>query len=186
MQWCLSDTKLSLTFNRDGETQKAELTPVDSPVWYSPNRGLVLSIQQEIHKADSWGEAIALGSRNTWESMMHVFRFLKKLSIGHISPTNLGGPATIAAFAGSEAMAGITRLLLFLTLLSANLAIINFLPIPVLDGGHMLFLCYEGIRGKPVDERWAMGLTLAGLMFILGLMVFVIGMDLYRFAVWIG
>ena len=79
-----------------------------------------------------------------------------------------------------EASEGIPRLLSFLTLLSANLAVLNFLPIPVLDGGHMVFLLYELVFGKPANERVAFGMTLVGLSFILGLMVFVIGLDIYR------
>ena len=58
----------------------------------------------------------------------------------------------IATIAGSEASAGLPRLLIFLTFLSANLAIVNFLPIPALDGGHFLFLLWEGISGKPVND----------------------------------
>ena len=75
--------------------------------------------------------------------------------------------------AGSEASQGISRLLMFLTFLSANLAVLNFLPIPALDGGHMMFLMAEGIRGKPVDERMQVILTLAGVACLLGLMIFV-------------
>ena len=67
--------------------------------------------------------------------------------------------------------------LIFLTLLSANLAVVNFLPIPVLDGGHMVLLLYEGVRGKPADERVQEILTWMGLIFILGLMLFVFGLD---------
>ena len=72
-------------------------------------------------------------------------------------------------------------MLLFLTFLSVNLAIVNFLPIPVLDGGHMMFLLYEALRGKPADERWQTTLTLIGFAFLLCLMVFVIGLDIVRF-----
>ena len=68
--------------------------------------------------------------------------------------------------------------MIFLTLLSANLAVINFLPIPVLDGGHMVLLIYEGIRGKPADERVQEVLTWIGLIFILALTIFVFGLDL--------
>ena len=105
---------------------------------------------------------------------MRVVGFLQKLFAGSISPKNLGGPISIAAVAGSEASQGIARLLMFLTFLSANLAILNFLPIPALDGGHMVFLLAEGIRGKPVDERMQVALTLAGVACLLGLMIFVI------------
>ena len=86
----------------------------------------------------------------------------------------------IAAAAGSEASQGIPRLLLFLTLLSANLAILNFLPIPALDGGHMVFLAAEGVTGKPVDERLQGTLTLIGVACLLALMVFVFANDIGR------
>jgi regulator of sigma E protease len=62
-------------------------------------------------------------------------------------------------------------------MLSANLAVINFLPIPVLDGGHMVFLAYELIRGKPASERVVVAFTYAGLIFILSLMMFVLALD---------
>jgi regulator of sigma E protease len=123
-------------------------------------------------------EAVSLGVRETKESIQQVFVILSRIKDLYRS---LGGPGTIAYAATKEASAGLPRLLVFLTLLSANLAVLNFLPIPVLDGGHMVFLAYEGLVGKPVNERIAFGLTMMGLTFILGLMVFVIGMDVYRF-----
>jgi regulator of sigma E protease len=83
----------------------------------------------------------------------------------------LGGPITIATAAGYEASEGMAQLFIFLTLLSANLAVLNFLPIPALDGGHMVFLAAEGIRGKPVDERLQVMLTVIGVVFLLGLIV---------------
>ncbi|MFN9363725.1 MAG: site-2 protease family protein, partial [Planctomycetota bacterium] len=93
-------------------------------------------------------------------------------------------PGTIATVATSEATEGTSRLLLFLTMLSANLAIVNFLPIPVLDGGHMVFLAYEGIFRRPVTEKVQVILTYAGLAFILGLMLFVIFLDVSRIKDW--
>lgn len=186
MQSSLPDTKVKFTFTRDGKEKTALVQPESSDEWYVPSRGFLLAGHSKIHVAESFGEAVALGFRNTKESLLHVVKFLKKLFTGKVSPKNLGGPAMIAVVAGSEAKVGLARLLLFLTLLSANLAIINFLPIPVLDGGHMLFLLYEGVMKKPVNEVWAMRLTVAGLVFILGLMVFVISLDVYRIAQWLG
>jgi regulator of sigma E protease len=90
----------------------------------------------------------------------------------------VGGPLGIVFVANSEAAQGIPRLLLFLTLLSANLAVLNFLPIPALDGGHMVFLLAEWVRGKPVDEQLQMRLTVAGVLGLLALMVFVFINDL--------
>jgi regulator of sigma E protease len=114
------------------------------------------------------------------EDAMRVVKTLAKLINGKISPTNLGGPGTIAMAATSEASRSTSRLLLFLTFLSANLAVVNFLPIPILDGGHMLFLAYEGIFRRPVSERVQVVLTYGGLFMILGLMLFVIFLDIGR------
>ena len=113
--------------------------------------------------------------------MLAVYRFLHKLVSGQMSPRLLGGPGTIAAVAGMSAKEGPATLLLFLTMLSANLAVINFLPIPVLDGGHMVFLVLEGIFRRPVSEKIVIPLTWAGLFLILLLMLFVIGLDIDRF-----
>jgi len=179
IQFAPPDMKLQIEYKRDGKLATADLLPVASDRWYNAARGFRFCTKEGTHVAGSFGEAVRLGFRETKDSMLHVFLFLRKLMTGEMSLTSLGGPGTIAVVAGSEAQAGIARLLVFLTLLSANLAIINFLPIPVLDGGHMLFLTYEGVVGRPVDELWAMRLTVAGLVFILGLMVFVIGLDVF-------
>ena len=80
--------------------------------------------------------------------------------------------------AGKSAEEGFSHFLLFLTMLSANLAVVNFLPIPVLDGGHMVFLVYEWIRGKPPSEKVVAVLSYLGLALILSLMMFVFGLDL--------
>ena len=82
--------------------------------------------------------------------------------------------------AGSEASRGITSLLLFLTFLSVNLAILNFLPIPALDGGHMVFLSWEMLTGKPPNERLQIALTLVSVGCLLMLMLFVISNDIVR------
>jgi regulator of sigma E protease len=89
----------------------------------------------------------------------------------------LGGPVTIAKAAGYSAAEGISSLLIFLTMLSANLAVINFLPIPLLDGGHMVFLAYEWIRGRPANERFVVALHTAGFVLIVTLMLYVLALD---------
>ncbi|MCH7728447.1 MAG: site-2 protease family protein [Planctomycetes bacterium] len=190
LQDLTSTTKVKLTLLRNGQIRKVDLAWDKNSTWftekthYRPARGFLWQRKTDIHEAGSFGEAFGLGWRQTKEDATRVFRFLQKLIRGEISATNLGGPGTIAVVATSEAMQGTPRLLLFLTLLSANLAIVNFLPIPVLDGGHMMFLLYEGIRGKPPNEKVFMGLTLIGFAFILGLMLFVVGLDIFRFSNW--
>ena len=115
---------------------------------------------------------------------MLVVKVLRQVTTGGIPVTQLGGPGTSAVAATAEARQGTPRLLLFLALGCANLAIVNFLPIPFLDGGHMVFLLYEGIRGKPPNEKVFMTLTLVGFAFVLGLMLFVVGLDVFRFSNW--
>ena len=113
------------------------------------------------------------------DALTLVVRFLKKIGT-QVPATMLGGPGTIAAAAGGAASQGLSSLLIFLTMLSANLAVVNFLPIPLLDGGHMVFLAYEGLRGRPANERVVVALHTAGFVFIVGLMLFVIGLDIQR------
>jgi regulator of sigma E protease len=120
-----------------------------------------------------------LGWQETADATLLVYRSLHSLvATKQISVRNMSGPWGIITIALMQARQGLGNLLIFLTLLSANLAVINFLPIPVLDGGHMVLLIYEGIHGKPADERVQEILTWIGLIFILALMIFVFGLDL--------
>lgn len=176
-------TRFEVTVERDGRTQApVVLASVLSTGSFLPTRGLNLTELTSVYHSRDWTESLALGARQTWTDAGRIWKTLGKLVTGKISPTNLGGPGTIAMVATSEATEGTSRLLLFLTMLSANLAIINFLPIPVLDGGHMLFLAYEGIFRRPVTEKVQVALSYLGLFFILGLMVFVFSLDIFRIA----
>ena len=132
------------------------------------------------YKLDTWKEASIEGCNQVYRDATRVLKTFRKLVTGRISPKNLGGPGTIAVVATSEASQGTSNLLLFLTFLSANLAVVNFLPIPVLDGGHMLFLAYEGIFRRPVNEKTQALLTYVGLAMILTLMIFVVCLDATR------
>lgn len=172
--------KLELSWTHESAARKETFQTAAAKKWFSNSRGLSLEALTEIRKVESWGEAFSLGVRETKESVGQVVTTLRKLVGGELSLSGFGGPITIARAAGQTASEGITRLLIFLTLLSANLAVINFLPIPVLDGGHMMFLLYEGIRGKPASEKAMVMLTYLGLIFILALMIFVLGLDITR------
>jgi regulator of sigma E protease len=158
------------------DQRKVPIQPEVSAEWFDPDRGFLFDAEEFTETAHSLGEAVELGWRETAESLTMVVAFLRKIGT-QISPRALGGPGTIAMAAGHAAYEGIPSLLIFLTLLSANLVVLNFLPIPLLDGGHMLFLAWEGIRGKPADERVQMVLTYLGFLFIVGLMAWVIGLE---------
>ena len=185
LQSCPTEVKLQLAFKRGDKDVSATVNPIEVPGEFYPDRGLLLEQVSQIRKADSWPEAFHLGLRETKESIFQIVMTVRKLASGGVSPTGLAGPGTIVAVAAASASQGIPKLLIFLTFLSANLAVINFLPIPILDGGHMMFLLYEGIRGKPASERVQMYLTYLGLVFILTLMVFVIGLDITRLVKWV-
>ena len=173
-------TDIKLTVESGDEEQEITLQVQKSDKWCIPSRGIPLPTERRLYQAKSLSEAVLLGWNQTWEDASRVLKFLNRLVTGRISPTSLGGPATIAVVATSEASEGTSRLLMFLVLISANLAIVNFLPIPALDGGHMVFLAYEGITGKPPNEAWQFYLTIAGVAFLLTLMLFVLGLDFFR------
>ncbi|PQO43544.1 site-2 protease family protein [Blastopirellula marina] len=186
-QYLPAGVPVEVIFNREGsnETKTVLITPVDSEDQFIEHRYLVFVTPSPRYVSPSFGEALSLGFQETGSGMAQVFMMLRKLVTGKVPLAGFGGPGTILAVATSESSQGVGRLLLFLTLISANLAVINFMPIPVLDGGHMVFLLYEGIMGKPLDEAWMMRLTFAGFAFVLLLMICVIGLDINRFLPWI-
>ncbi|WP_338020169.1 site-2 protease family protein [Rhodopirellula sp. P2] len=144
--------------------------------WYE--RGLNFAPVESIQKADSLGMALALGVREGKRRMADVGRFLGMLVRGKVKAKFVGGPIRIAQMASHQAEKGLSAQLMFLTMLSMNLAILNFLPIPALDGGHMVFLTAELIRGKKVDEAMEMRLTFVGVLALLALMIFVFTNDI--------
>ncbi len=116
----------------------------------------------------------------TVTSVAQVAFALRGLILRQVSPRELGGPIFIAQLSGQMAQLGIVAFLSFMAFISINLAIFNLLPIPVLDGGHLVFLVLEGIRGKPVSVQVRMRFTQIGLALLLALVVFVVYNDLVR------
>lgn len=183
--WLPTDVGLELKVERGSELITVALT-ANAADGYLANRGLVPQPKSEVRVAATWSEAFGLGARQTFEDASRVLALLKRLVTGRVSVKNLGGPGSIAAIAGMEAQKGWTSLLMFLTLLSANLAVLNFMPVPALDGGHMMFLTWEWLVGKPVNERVQMGLTMFGVACLLGLMLVVSSLDVWRLFQWLG
>ncbi|WP_166838819.1 sigma E protease regulator RseP [Rheinheimera pleomorphica] len=98
-------------------------------------------------------DAIAAGAAHTWQLTRLSFAMIGKLLTGDVSVKHLSGPISIAQGAGTTASIGLVAFLSFLALISVNLAVINLLPLPVLDGGHLMYMLLELIRGKPVSEK---------------------------------
>jgi regulator of sigma E protease len=184
LQMNLPGTSVELTVSRGEKEQTVELQPVESSNWFNPERGFRFEPLTFERKAENFSDACALGGRATFDELTVVFRTVRALGTNQVSPRKLGGPWLIIEAAMAYADQGTSALLIFLTMLSANLAVLNILPIPVLDGGHLVFLAYEGVRGKPANERVQVVLTYLGLAFIIGLMVWVFGLDLGFISRW--
>jgi len=125
-------------------------------------------------------DAVEAGLDKTWVFVKMVVMTIKTIISGRVSAKNIGGPILIAQASYKFAELGVGKLIYFMALLSVNLAILNLLPIPVFDGGHLMFILIEKIRGKPVSEK-VMGIAnMIGLVLILALIVFVIWNDISR------
>ncbi len=125
-------------------------------------------------------EAIAEAANRTWTMSVLTLDSLKKMLFGELSVKNLSGPITIAKVAGASAQSGVGDFLNFLAYLSISLGVLNLLPIPVLDGGHLLFYLIEWVRGRPVSDRvqgWGIQI---GISLVVGVMLLALINDLGR------
>lgn len=175
-------SRLECFFEQDRKTVRVPLSIEQDSQWFrTDERGLEFKGLTQVHRTSQIGTAIGLGFQETQRRFFEVLGFLRLLVTGQIGMGGVAGPVRLFDFAAQEASHGTSRLLIFLTLLSANLAILNFLPIPALDGGHMMFLIAEAIRGKPVSEELQIRLTMVGVLSLLALMAFVILKDIYSY-----
>jgi regulator of sigma E protease len=174
----------------DGETKTAvevqvpagseSLIPLPDETWPQEDRGLALMMDTRRHKAETLVQSLAFGLMRTKDFILQMYANLKSLLTGRISTKSLGGPIEIATQAYNFAGEDLAMFGLFLAMISINLAVVNFLPIPILDGGHMMFLIYEKIRGQKPSEAVQVVATYIGLAAILGLMCFVFYLDMQR------
>ncbi len=120
------------------------------------------------------------GLRATWGLTELTVVGLYKMIVGDISSKNIGGPLTIANISGEAASQGASNVIYLIAILSINLGVLNLLPIPILDGGHLLFFLIEGILRKPLGERQRELAQQAGLVLLVGVMVFAFWNDIER------
>jgi regulator of sigma E protease len=109
-----------------------------------------------------------------------IVDFLTQLVTGGISPRSMGSIVTIGQASGQAAALGFDSFLRFMALFSVNLAVLNLLPIPVLDGGHLVFLAIEALRGRPLSIEQRMRWSNIGFLVLMGIMVWALGNDLLR------
>ena len=179
--------ELQISVERDGRPLELNLTPaakaqndvvvgyvgagVDAFEWPADMR-------REIHYNPLMAVPVALGK--TWDMTALTLDSLKKMLTGLVSAKNLSGPITIAKVAGASAKSGLESFLSFIAYLSISLGVLNLLPVPVLDGGHLVYYIAEWVRGKPLSERiqtWGLQI---GLSLIVGVMLFAIYNDISR------
>jgi regulator of sigma E protease len=183
-----ADQEIVLTVERDGARMDIPVTPANEeltdPVTGETSMGgqigVLAAVPDVVFTAVSPLEAVALGWTRTTSVTAEILGFLRDLVTGRESARNVGGIVAIGEMSGQAAAQGLPMFLQFMALFSVNLAILNLLPIPVLDGGHLLFLGIEGVRGRPLSMEQRLRWSQVGFALLVGIMAFALGNDVLR------
>jgi regulator of sigma E protease len=180
------ETELTIALNRDNRLTTLTLKPnrseeghgfigagVDATATAMPD-----ALKSELRYGPL--EGIVKAVNMTWQMSSLTIRSFIAMLKGELSTKNLGGPISIAQFAGASADKGITAFISFLAIISISLGILNLLPIPILDGGHLMLYFFEWLRGKPISEAVQLQGQKIGLILLLTLMFFAFFNDLSR------
>lgn len=179
---------LQVTVERGGSEVELSLTPAARTAENGDTIGFIgagveaITWPDEVLRQVNYGPlaAVPVALSETWADTRLTLVAIKKMITGLLSPTNLSGPITIARVAEASVSSGFEDFVRFLAYLSVSLGILNLLPVPVLDGGHIVYYTIEALRGKPLSEQaQAFGLRI-GMAMILTLMVFALYNDLMR------
>jgi regulator of sigma E protease len=153
--------RITFTLRRDGAEFRSDLTP--EPSEQNGRRIGIAGMRLGVDPAAaervsiivrySFGEALVQGARKTWDLSVFTLKMLGRIVTGDASLKNISGPLTMADFAGQSAQAGVLTFIGYLALISISLGVLNLLPVPLLDGGHLMYYLAEIIKGSPVSDR---------------------------------
>ena len=180
--------ELALTIERDGATSTVTLVPdevdlgerVVGRLGVTETQSAALSERARVVVREGPLEAVGGALERTWNMSVLTIRMLGKLLVGQASLDNISGPISIAQVAGQSASIGIDHYINFLALISISLGVLNLLPVPILDGGHLLYFAAEAVRGKPLSERMQILGQQLGIMVLGGLMFLAFYNDIWR------
>ena len=184
-----TESELVVQFIRDGTEQEVLLRPriVDRNGSQVRQIGISVNAEEQLKNTDTtvivrYGvfDGLVRGFETMWSTTVLTIKMLVNMITMNQSADSIGGPIAIAEYAGKAAQAGVNNYLTFLALLSISLGILNLLPIPVLDGGHLMFHIYEALSGSPPSERMLIVANQIGLFLLVCLMGFAFYNDLSR------
>lgn len=177
---------IQFTLDRNGQALQLTLSPRLDPrdgiarIGVSPRVDPALLERYRVTRHYGPIEAFSEALQQTWNLSVFSLRMLGRMLLGEVSLSNLSGPVTIADYAGQSAEAGGLAYLNFLALISISLGVLNLLPIPMLDGGHLLYYFAEFLRGKPISERIQELAQRVGIAFLLALTLLALYNDFHR------
>ncbi len=179
-----AETPLRLSVVRDGRSLEIDVVPEAAKAG-ERRIGRIGTAPRDVERyylrvQHGFFESIPRAAEKTWDVSVFILKMLGKMLVGEVSWKNLSGPVTIADFAGQSAQMGWISYVTFLALISISLGVLNLLPIPLLDGGHLMYYGIEIVKGSPVSDRAMEFGQRVGLALLLVMMAFAFYNDLNR------
>lgn len=177
---------LQFEIERNGEVQYISVTPINKKtgtetigrIGAAPAGPLPSELKAKVQY--SFFEAFGVATAKTWQMSALTLRMIGKMIVGEVSIDNLSGPITIATYAGYTASAGIGAFLYFLAVISISLGVLNLLPVPLLDGGHLMYYIVEMIKGSPLSDAVQLKMQHVGVALLAMLMSLALYNDVVR------
>lgn len=173
------DTK-TVDFLVDPDQRVVTMTSEPDTTWPIADRGLIFSMAVQLDRAPDAVSALGSGIKKTFGYLVEHYHGTARQLVGRLAPRNFGGPILVARVGESVASSSLYQFLLLLAILSVSFAWTNLYPIPVLDGGDVLLLIIERIRGRPFGDRGRMFYYLSGMTFLLCCLIFAVYLDVIR------